>query len=48
MMINQYKDLLDFADIVPVSALRFDNIETLINVIKKYLNDDVKYYDILF
>lgn len=45
MMINQYKDLLNFADIVPVSAMKFDNIETLINVIKKYLTDNVKYYD---
>ena len=45
MMINQYKDLLEFADIVPVSAMKFDNIETLINVIKKYLTDNVKYYD---
>ena len=35
MMINQYKDLLEFADIVPVSAMKFDNIETLIEVIKK-------------
>ena len=45
MMINQYKDLLEFADIVPVSAMKFDNIETLIEVIKKYLTDTVKYYD---
>lgn len=45
MMINQYKDLLEFADIVPVSAIKFDNIETLIDVIKKYLTDNVKYYD---
>lgn len=45
MMINQYKDLLEFADIVPVSAMKFDNIETLIEVIKKYLTDNVKYYD---
>jgi GTP-binding protein Era len=45
MMINQYKDLLNFAEIVPVSALKFDNIDTLINVIKKYLTDNVKYYD---
>ena len=45
MMINQYKDLLDFAEIVPISALKFDNIERLIEVIKKYLNDDVRYYD---
>ena len=45
MMINQYKDLLNFAEIVPISALKFDNIERLIEVIKKYLTDDVKYYD---
>ena len=45
MMINQYKDLLDFAEIVPISALKFDDIERLIEVIKKYLNDDVRYYD---
>ena len=25
--------------------MKFDNIETLINVIKKYLTDNVKYYD---
>lgn len=45
LMINQYKDLLDFADIVPVSAMKYDNIDTLIKVIKKYLTDNVKYYD---
>ena len=45
MMINQYKDLLNFAEIVPISAMKFDNIERLIEVIKKYLTDDVKYYD---
>ena len=45
MMINQYKDLLNFAEIVPISALKFDNIERLIEVIRKYLTDDVKYYD---
>ena len=44
-MINQYKDLLNFADIVRVSAMKFDNIETVIKVIKKYLTDNVKYYD---
>ena len=45
MMINEYKDLLNFAEIVPVSAKKFDNIERLIEVIKKYLTDNVKYYD---
>ncbi len=34
-----------FAEIVPVSALKNDNVDHLIEVIKKYLNDDVKYYD---
>lgn len=43
--INEYKDVFPFADIVPVSALKSDNIERLIKVIKKYLKDDVKYFD---
>ncbi len=45
LKINEYKDLYDFADIVPVSALKKKNVDTLINVIKKYLTDDIKYYD---
>ena len=43
--INEYKDLYDFAEIVPVSGLKKRNIDTLIKVIKKYLTDDVRYYD---
>lgn len=43
--INEYKDIYPFADIVPVSALKNDNTNRLINVIKKYLSDDFKYYD---
>ena len=43
--INEYKDVFPFADIVPVSALKKDNIERLISVIKKYLKDEVKYFD---
>ncbi len=43
--INSYKELYDFSDIVPVSAIKEDNIDTLINVIKKYLTDDIKYFD---
>ena len=42
--INSYKDLFNFADIVPVSAKRKENIDTLINVLKKYLQDNVKYF----
>ena len=42
--INEYKDLYPFAEIVPVSALTKDNVSRLIEVIKKYLKDDVKYF----
>jgi len=44
MAINEFKDQ-NFAEIVPVSALEDDNVEHLIEVIKKYLKDDVKYYN---
>lgn len=43
--INEYKDLYDFAEIIPISALKNDNIDRLLKVIKGYLNDTVKYYD---
>ncbi len=43
--ITEYKDLYEFADIVPVSALKNKNVDELIKVIKKYLTDDIKYYD---
>lgn len=42
--ITEYKDLYPFAEIVPVSALTKDNTKRLIDVIKKYLKDDVKYF----
>ncbi len=43
LAINEYKDY-DFSEIVPVSARENDNVTHLIEVIKKYLKDDVKYY----
>ena len=43
--INTYKDLYDFAEIIPISALKNDNVDRLIKVLKTYLNDNVKYYD---
>lgn len=41
--INEFKDY-PFAEIVPVSAREDDNVSHLIEVIKKYLKDDIKYY----
>lgn len=43
--INDYKDLYDFAEIIPVSALTKNNIEDLIDTLKKYLPDNIKYYN---
>lgn len=45
LKINEYKDLYDFAEIVPVSAMKTKNIDTLIKVIKNYLPDQIQYYD---
>ena len=43
--IEEYKDIFPFAEIVPVSALKKDNVGRLIEVIKKYLTDNVRYFD---
>ncbi len=43
--IDEVKDKYSFAEIVPISATHNDNIERLIYVIKKYLYDDVKYFN---
>lgn len=43
--ITKLKDLYNFLDIVPISSIKGINIEELIKVIKKYLKDDVKYFD---
>ncbi|MBR2833824.1 MAG: GTPase Era [Bacilli bacterium] len=43
--INNYKDLYNFTEIVPVSALKGNNTKKLIDVIKKYLKDEIKYFE---
>jgi GTP-binding protein Era len=45
LKIKEYKDLYNWAEIVPVSALKSKNIDTLIAVIKNYLPDSIKYFD---
>ena len=46
LMINEYKDYFNFSDIVPISAMKNDNVNRLIEVIKGYLKDDVMYFDL--
>ena len=45
LKIDEYKDLYNFSEIIPVSGLKGINVDTFINVCKKYLKDSVKYYD---
>ena len=37
--INQYKDLYDFCEIIPLSVIKKDETDRLIKVLKKYLTD---------
>ncbi|MBD2869490.1 GTPase Era [Paenibacillus arenilitoris] len=43
-MITQYNELHEFAEIVPISALNGNNIETLLEQITKYLPEGPQYY----
>ncbi len=43
--IMEYKDLYNFAEIIPVSALKKDNVATVVKVLKNYLPDSVQFYD---
>ena len=45
LKIAEYKDLYHFQEIIPLSALKKDNIKTLLEVLSKYLPDNVKYFD---
>lgn len=44
-LIELYNKKMNFTEIVPVSALNGNNIETLLSLIKKYLPEGPKYYD---
>ena len=43
--IDEYKDLYNFDEIVPISAYKHDNVDRLITVLKSKLTDNIKYYD---
>lgn len=44
-IINEYKEIYPFKEIVPISASKQKNIDELIKTISNYLKDDIKYYD---
>ena len=43
--IDEYKDLYNFDEIVPISAYKKDNVDRLITILKSKLTDNIKYYD---
>ncbi|MBB3109008.1 GTP-binding protein Era [Paenibacillus phyllosphaerae] len=43
-LITQYKELHDFAEIIPISALQGNNISTLLTVLTRYLPEGPQYY----
>lgn len=43
--IAAYKDMIDFAEIIPVSALKGENTKELLNVIYQYIPEGPQYYD---
>ena len=43
-LVTDYSKLYAFSDIVPISALKKNNIKELVKVLKKYLPDEVLYY----
>lgn len=45
LKIKEYKDLYDFKEIIPLSALKNKNTEELIKTLKKYLKDEIKYFE---
>lgn len=44
-VINTFKDKVDFAEIVPISAKTGNNIDTLLDVLKGYIPEGPFYYD---
>lgn len=45
LKISKYKDIFKFDEIIPLSALKKDNVKHLLDVLKKYIKDEVMYYD---
>lgn len=43
-LIDQYRKLYDYAEIVPISALKGNNAQTLINLLVKYMPEGPQYY----
>lgn len=45
LRIDEYKDIYPFSEIIPLSAIKDRNVDRLIEVLKRYLPDEIKYYE---
>lgn len=45
LKIDEYKDLYNFDEIIPISALKDVNVDVIIKTCKKYLSDNIKYFE---
>ncbi len=43
-IIDSYKDKFDFAEIIPISALQGNNVDSLLTTLEKYLPEGPQYY----
>lgn len=43
-LIDQYQKISDFSEIIPVSALKLDNLDRLLEAITKYIPEGPRYY----
>ena len=44
-LIEEYRTMYDFSEIVPISALNGNNVRTLLDLLKKYIPEGPQYYD---
>ena len=45
LKIDEYKNLYNFSEIIPISAYKKDNVDRLLNVLEIYLPDSIQYFD---
>lgn len=45
LKIDEYKNLYNFSEIIPLSAYKKDNVDRLLAVLENYLPDSIQYFD---
>lgn len=45
LKIDEYKNLYNFSEIIPLSAYKKDNVDRLLSVLENYLPDSIQYFD---